>query len=128
MKLYVCMVLGGSIGTLLYIFFNCVLPYEFGLKWKSIFIKINIMFYLLPLPFIMSRVKGNLRIWMERVGIYLPSGKIPDVVNAKNVWESVVIKNAEGRILYITGYQKLLPAIAVMSGIFLLLTAGWHIL
>ncbi len=125
MKLYVCMVLGGSIDTLLYIFFNCVLPYEFGLKWKSIFIKINIMFYLLPLPFIMSRVKGNLRIWMERVGIYLPSGKIPDVVNAKNVWESVVIKNADGRILYITGYQNLLIVIAVISGMFLLLIAGW---
>ncbi len=125
MKLYVCMVLGGSIGTLLYILFNLVLPYEFGLKWKNIFIRVNVLFYLLPLPLVMTRLKGNLKEMMGKAGIHFPPEKLPDVMSTKNVWNSIIIRNVDGKILYITGYQKLLPVIELMSGIFCILTIGW---
>ena len=127
MKLYVCMVLSGSICTLLYIIFNCILPCEFSLKWKNILIRSNIMFYLLPFPWIMARLKENVKVLMDMAGISFPSGKIADVINTKNVWESVVVENADGKVLYITGYQKLLPVIGIMTGIFLIMTVGWMI-
>lgn len=127
MKLYVCMMLGGSICTLLYIIFNCVLPYELGIKWKNIFIKINIMFYLLPFPLIMTKIKENLKILADRMGKVFFTDKIPNVINTKNVWESIIIDNADGKIIYITGYQKLLQVVIVMSSIFWILIIGWLI-
>lgn len=127
MKLYVCMVLAGSICTFLYIFLNCVLPYEFDLKWKKIFIRINIMFYLPIFPWIMVKLKENLRALINKTGIFFSSDKIPNMINTKNVWESIIVDNVDGKIIYITGYQKLLLFVIAMSFIFWMLITGWLI-
>ena len=38
MKLYLCMVMGGSICTLLYIILNSIFPYELGVAERRLYI------------------------------------------------------------------------------------------
>lgn len=47
MKLYVCMILSGSICTLAYLIFNRILPYEMSLKWMRLIFAALVVFCLL---------------------------------------------------------------------------------
>lgn len=127
MRLYVYMVLGGSIYTLLYIFFNNILPYELSLKWKNIFLRINIILYLLPYPWIAAEVKGVLKVLLEKTGVVFPRTSRGYIVYPNRMWESMIIKNSNNEILYITGYQKWFPAILAGCAVFGVLLAGWMI-
>ena len=127
MRLYVCMVLGGSICTLLYIFINRILPYELSLKYKNLFLKINTIFYLLPVPWIAAEIKGILKLLLEKAGVVFPRSTRGDIVHPNLIWESVVIRNEKNEIVYITGYQKWFPVILIGFTIFCILLSGWII-
>ncbi len=127
MKLYVCMVLGGSICTLLYIFFNNILSYELSLKCKNIFLKINIILYLLPIPWIVVELKGVLKELLEKIGVTFPRLSKGVYLDFNNVWKSVIVRNENNKIIYISGYQKWIPAILTGCIIFFILISGWII-
>ena len=127
MKLYLCMVLGGSACTLLYIIFNHLLPFEFSVREKNIYLKINILFYLLPIPWIAVEIKGFLKVILEMIGITFPENKEMYIEHINNIWESVIIMNENNEIVYITGYEKWLPFIWTAFTLFLVLTFGWII-
>lgn len=127
MKLYICMMIGGSICTLLYIIFNCILPYELELRWKNTFLKINIIFYLLPIPWLVVKMKGILKWTLEKTGIVFQTGKIPDIMQPNNIWESIAIMNDNNELIYLTGYQYWIPVILAVSAIFFTLILGWII-
>ncbi|MDE7403864.1 MAG: hypothetical protein K2M81_02020, partial [Lachnospiraceae bacterium] len=127
MRLYVCMVLGGSICTLLYIFINRTLPYELPLKYKNLFLKINTIFYLLPVPWIVAEIKGVLKLLLEKAGVVFPRSTRGDIIHPNLIWESVIVRNEKNEIVYITGYQKWLPAILIGCTIFGILLSGWII-
>lgn len=127
MRLYVCMVLGGSICTLLYILFNRILPCELSLKCKNIFLRINIILYLLPFPWIAAEVKGALKELLEKAGVVFPRTSRGDIVHPKRIWESMIIRDSNNEILYITGYQKWFPIILAGCAVFGVLLVGWMI-
>lgn len=130
MKLYILMVVGGSICTLLYIIFNKVLPCELSLKCRSIFLKFNIIFYLLPLPLIAAELKGKLEVWLEGMGMTFPvfrQGK-RIIYTPDNFWTNLIITDENNKIKYITGYHKILPAVLVIFAVFCVLLAGWMII
>ena len=126
MKLYICMVIAGSICTMLYIIFNCMLPYEFELSLKNIFLKLNIMFYILPIPWIIVQIKEILNRMLEEIGISFQAGWIPDIVYPNSIWEGIVIKY-ENNHSFLTGFQKWIPVFLVVSAIFFMLIFGWII-
>ncbi len=129
MKLYILMVIGGSICTLLYLIFNKVLPCELSLKCRSIFLKCNIIFYLLPLPLIAAELKGKLEVWLEGMGMTFPvfrQGKIT-IYASDNFWSNQIIMDENNKIKYITGYEKILLAVVAIFAIFCVLLAGWMI-
>ncbi len=125
MRLYLCMVMGGSIFTLIYIILNRILKYGFSLKWKNIFLKTNIIFYLFPIPRIMILVKDNLKTILEKAGFVFHKCKGFQIVFSNNIWNSMIIKNKKNEVIYITGYQKLLPFIIAVSILFFVLVLGW---
>ena len=51
----------------MYILFNTILPYELPLKWKRWLLRINITFYLLPVPWLVAELKGAIRMLLEVV-------------------------------------------------------------
>lgn len=123
------MAVGGSICTLLYLIFNKVLPCELSLKCRSIFLKINIIFYLLPLPLIAAEIKGKLDVWLNRVGITLPVFRQERVTvyTPDNFWTNLIIMDENNKIKYVTGYHKILPVVVVIFAVFCVLLAGWMI-
>lgn len=123
------MVASGSICTLLYLIFNKVLPCELSLKCRSIFLKINIIFYLLPLPWIAAEIKGKLDVWLKRVGITIPVSEHEKIIiyTPDNFWTNLIITDENNKIRYITGYHKSLPVIVTIFAIFCVLLAGWVI-
>lgn len=127
MRLYVCMVLGGSTCTLLYIFFNSILPCELSLKCKNIFLRINVILYLFPFPWIAAEVKGYLKELLEKAGVVFPRTSRGDIVHPKRIWESMIIRDSNNKVLYITGYQKWFPAILTGCAVFGVLLVGWMI-
>lgn len=123
------MVVGGSICTLLYLIFNKVLQWELPLKCRSIFLKINIAFYLLPLPLIAAELKGKLEVWLEGLGMTFPvfrQGK-RIIYTSDNFWTNLIIMDENNKIRYITGYQKILPVVVAIFAVFCVLLAGWMI-
>lgn len=125
MRLYVYMVLGGSICTLLYIFFNSILPCELSLKWKNIFLRINVILYLFPFPWIAAEVKGALKELLGMAGVVFPKISREYSVHSDCMWESMIVRNNNKEILYITGYQKWFPAILTGCVAFGVLLVGW---
>lgn len=114
MRLYVYMVMCGSICTLVYILFNYVLPCELPLKWRRLLLRANIILYLMPFPWAVAEIRSILKKTLEDVGVSF-SHKYGGIsfYNAPDAWNSLVVKNVDGKILYILGYKKLLPFIAV---------------
>lgn len=125
MKLYLCMVVEGSIASILYLLlkkgFTCELP----LKWKSCFLRINILLYLLPIPWFVTEIKALLRITMEKAGMTFQDGAASVVCYPDTVWGSMIIKNAMGRIIYVTGYQRCFPLILAEILLFVMLIVAW---
>lgn len=123
------MVVGGSICTLLYLIFNKVLQWELPLKCRSIFLKINIIFYLLPLPLIAAELKGKLEVCLEGMGITIPvsrQGNIK-VYTPGNFWTNLIFMDENNKIKYITGYDKILPVVVAIFAVFCVLLTGWMI-
>ncbi len=127
MKLYLFMVAEGSVGTLLYLFFKKTCPYDLPLKWKTLFLKINILFYLLPVPWIASEIKGILKQTLEKVGMTFKEGPIADIHYPNNILGSIIYKSAEGKIIYITGYQRWFPVILAGAFLFVVLLLAWAV-
>lgn len=127
MRLYVCMVLGGSICTLLYYFFNNILSCELSLRCKNMFLRINILLYLFPFPWIAAEVRGILKELMEKAGVVFPRTSRGYIVHSNRMWESMIIRDSNNEILYITGYQRWFPAILAGCAVFGILLVGWLI-
>lgn len=123
------MVVGGSICTLLYLIFNKVLPWELSLKCRSIFLKINIIFYLLPLPLIAAEIKGKLEVWLEGMGVVIPVFRQEKIAiyTSDNFWTNQIIMDENNKIKYITGYHKILPVVVTICAVFCALLVGWMI-
>ena len=122
MRLYVYMVMCGSICTLVYILFNYVLPCELPLKWRRLLLRVNIILYLMPFPWAVAEIRSVLKKLLIDAGVSF-SHKHGGVsfYSASDAWNSLVVKDEDGKILYILGYTKLLPFI--VSGFIVCLTA-----
>lgn len=127
MRLYLYMVLGGSICTLLYIIFNHIFSQEGSLKWKRTFIKVNMLFYLVPLPWMIAELKAKIVQLLEQVGVTFMPREVNNEMNPQNIWESIVVLNAENELIYISGYQQWMPVIRIGMLIFFSLIIGWII-
>lgn len=123
------MVVGGSICTLLYLIFNKVLQWELPLKCRSIFLKINIIFYLIPLPLIVAEIKGILEVCLERMGMIFPVFRQEKriIYTSNNFWTNLIIADENNKIGYITGYHKILPVVVAIFAVFCVLLTGWMI-
>lgn len=106
MRLYVHMIMCGSICTLMYILFNTVLSYELPLKWKRWLLRTNIIFYLLPVPWLAAELKSVVRMLLEVVaGVSFPKNhdiKEINVFNGTDLWKSMLVFDVEGKLVYIT--------------------------
>ncbi len=115
MRLYIHMILCGSLYTLMYMLFDRILPYEFPLKWKRWLLRVNILFYLLPVPWLAAELRDVLKMLLETVvGITFPEVhdiKEIDTFNGTDLWKSMLVFNEEGKLIYITGYEKVMPVI-----------------
>lgn len=122
MRLYVYIAMCGSICTLAYVLFNCILPCELPLKWRRLLLRANIVLYLMPFPWAVAEIRSILKKLLEDAGVSF-SHKYGGIsfYNAPDAWNSLIVKNVDGKILYISGYKKILPFIA--SGFILCLTA-----
>lgn len=126
MKLYLYMVMGGSICTLLYIILNSIFPYELSAAERKLYLKINIAFHLLPLPWFVVEIKAIVREIMDMAGVTFELSE--NIVRHPNsIWESEIIRDENGKIIYITGYYRWVPVILIMSIIFLTLLLVWMI-
>ena len=129
MRLYVHMIMCGSICTLMYILFNTVLSYELPLKWKRWLLRTNIIFYLLPVPWLAAELKGVARMLLEVVaGVSFPKNhdiKEINVFNGTDLWKSMLVFNAEGKLVYITGYEKYIPAIRTVLTVCIIALITW---
>lgn len=115
MRLYIHMILCGSLYTLMYMLFDRILPYEFPLKWKRWLLRVNILFYLLPVPWLAAELRDVIKMLLETVvGITFPEVhdiKEIDTFNGTDLWKSMLVFNEEGKLIYITGYEKVMPVI-----------------
>ena len=129
MRLYVHMIMCGSICTLMYILFNTVLSYEMPLKWKRWLLRTNITFYLLPVPWLAAELKGVVRMLLEVVaGVSFPKNHDIKEINAFNgtdLWKSMLVFDAEGKLVYITGYEKYIPAIRTVLTVCIIALITW---
>lgn len=129
MRLYVHMIMCGSICTLMYILFNTVLSYELPLKWKRWLLRTNIIFYLLPVPWLAAELKGVARMLLEVVaGVSFPKNhdiKEINVFNGTDLWKSMLVFDAEGKLVYITGYEKYIPAIRTVLTVCIIALITW---
>lgn len=123
------MAVGGSICTLLYLIFNKVLQWELSLKCRSIFLKINIIFYLFPLPLMAAELKGILEVCLERMGMTFPVFRQEKriIYTFNNFWTNLIIADENNKIGYITGYHKILPVVVAIFVVFCVLLTGWMI-
>lgn len=128
MRLYVCMTACGSICTLMYILLNSVLPYELPLKWRRGLLRVNIVFYLLPLPWFAAELKVILRTLLEiTAGIRLPEAYAVDetiIYRKTDLWRSMLVFDQEGKLIYITGYE-FLPAIKAVLVFYMTALVLW---
>lgn len=128
MRLYVHMMLCGSIFTLAYIVFNRILPYELTLKWRQRLIRINTALYLLPVPWLAAEGKELVCWLLEKTGVVFSKKKTGDVFDAASVWGSFIVLDEDGKIVRITGYQGLLPVLLLVLVVCCTLLAGWLLL
>lgn len=125
MRLYIHMLLGGSICTLLYLFINTMPAYELPLKWRRFLIRINLIFYLLPLPWLMAEAKELLRWILEKAGMVFQVREHRNTFDAASAWNSIIVLDKDGRIVHVTGYQRLFPVIIAALLICTALLLGW---
>lgn len=125
MNLYVSIVAGGSIFTFFYIVFNSILPCEFTLTEKSLLLKCNILFHILPIPWIVFQGKRILKPIFEKYCAVFPQIRDFYGMHYNNMWKSSIIKNENNQLVYITGYQKVFPFIVAIAVIFAFLILGW---
>lgn len=124
MRLYVHMIACGSICTLLYIFFNSVLPWELPLRWRKVFLRINTLLYLLPVPWFATQVKGEIGLLLVKAGISFPDNERSKNIDTVSIWKSIHVVDGDGNLLYMTGYRNWLAVIAGGCLIFLALAVG----
>jgi len=84
------------------------------------------MFYILPIPWIIVQMKEILNWMLEKIGIAFQTGKIPDIMYPNSIWEGIVIKY-EINDSFLTGFQKWVPVVLVVSAIYFVLIFGWII-
>ena len=121
MRLYVYMVMCGSICTLAYVLFNCILPCELPLKWRRLLLRANIVLYLMPFPWAVAEIRSILKKLLIDVGVsFSPKYDGISFYSASDAWNSLTVVDS-GKIIYILGYKKLLSFIA--SGFIVCLTA-----
>ena len=128
MRLYVHMMACGSICTLLYIFLKRAFPCELPLRCRKVFLRINALLYLLPVPWLAAQVKGWLKLFPEKAGMVFPERTLSNITDTTSVWESILVFDTDKKLLYITGYKNWLSVIAGGTLIFIVLAAGWLII
>ncbi len=112
MRLYVHMMACGSICTLLYIFLKRAFPCELPLRCRKVFLRINALLYLLPVPWLAAQVKGWLKLFLEKAGMVFPERTLSNITDTTSVWESILVFDTDKKLLYITGYKNWLSVIA----------------
>lgn len=111
MKLYVYMILCGSTCTFLYLVLDCIPWWELPLIYKRIFLRINIAFYLLPVPWLVSEIRESGKYFLAKVGVIPPEGNIPGIMELNNPWENYLFYDETNKLIQISGYKRLLPVI-----------------
>ncbi len=129
MRLYVHMMMCGSICTLMYILFNGILSYELPLKWKRWLLRVNIIFYLLPVSWLVAELKGEIKYLLGIVAeVTFPETYDVNKINiykGTDLWKNMLVFDAEGKLIYITGYEKFMPAIRAVLMLCVLALVIW---
>lgn len=124
MKLYLYMMLSGSVGTILYILCNYILPFELKLKWKRIYLHVNMLFYLFPIPFVLSEIKITLRSFLASIGLLNVEAQIY-TFKPNSMLGGFWVVGEEEQLKFLSGMHKWLPVLIVVSCFFLFGLFRW---
>lgn len=124
MRLYFFMALEGSICILLYLLFKWISPYEWSLRQRQFFLRINMLLYLIPFPWLVYQG----RTFWTSIGMMVGISKISaphTIVTQPNTWrESLNITT--GKLLrQITVRRNILVGAVVVMLVMLTVLVIW---
>lgn len=124
MKLYFFMALEGSICILLYLLFKWISPYEWSLRQRQFFLRINMLLYLIPIPWLVYQG----RTFWTGIGRMLGISKTRDTqtfVTQPNTWrESINVTTGKFLRVITIHHGILVVGVAVML-VMLMVLAIW---
>lgn len=127
MKLYVYMVLCGSICTLLYFVLNCFPRWELPLAYKRTFLRMNMVLYLFPIPWLFAKVYEIGKYVLEKAGMTFQERIFSNTLELNNPWESYLFYDGHNRLVLLSGYKYLLPVFLGGATVYLVWAGFWLI-
>lgn len=125
-KLYLYTMLQGSICSILYFVVNYAMKHEMNLRQRAIYLKVNLLLYFCPFPWVIYQTKVLVEGLLARYGIYAPRTQSPYVIYASHFWENNFIL-INGKRLLLKSHYELLVIGVVVTVIMGLLIAIWSI-
>lgn len=127
MRLYFFMALEGSICILLYLLFKWISPYEWSLRQRQFFLRINMLLYLIPFPWLVYQGRT---FWagIGRMAGISKTSDLKTLVTQPNTWrESINITT--GKLLReITVHRNILVGAVMVMFVMLTVLAVWFAL
>lgn len=124
LKLYLYMMLEGSVCTILYYLINYFSPYELGLKRRATFLKMNVMLYLVPFPWLVYQGRVLLQGMAYKLLAYMPKTSERFVIYHKGFWErKYIIIN--GQMIYLQSHFTLVILEIVVTAIMAMFILAW---
>lgn len=124
MKLYLYMLLEGSVCTLLYFVINYATPYELSLKQRSFYLRANILLYLIPFPWLFFQGKVVLEGLAFMLHLVSEDGKEEYVTHPNALGNSLRVTS--GHILQtITGHRAILWIGVGIAALMMIVLVVW---
>ena len=124
MKLYFFMALEGSICILLYLLLKWFCPYEWSLRQRQFFLRMNMLLYLIPIPWLVYQGR---KLWVGvkiRTGIS-KRGDCSTIVTQPNTWRDSLNVTTGKLLREITVHRSILVGAVVVMLVMLLVLAVW---
>ena len=124
MRLYFFMALEGSICILLYLLFKWISPYEWSLRQRQFFLRINMLLYLIPIPWLVYQGR---KLWVgikRRAGISKTSD-IQKILAHPNEWKDSINITTGKLLREITVHRNILVGAVVVMLVMLMVLAIW---
>ena len=124
MKLYFFMALEGSICILLYLLLKWFCPYEWSLRQRQFFLRMNMLLYLIPIPWLVYQGR---KLW---VGVKIRTGiskydDVQTIVTQPNTWKQSINVTTGKSLREITVHRSILVGAVVVMLVMLLVLAVW---